>query len=259
MPEPCDITPDTLLTLIGTPTCPVLVDVCTDPDFAEDPVLIPGAQRWPHTDLGGIADMTAGRTAVIVCQKGLKLSQGVAAWLRSAGQDAQVLRGGMVAWRQTEGAPVIAAGALPDRLEGATRWVAPVDDRIATDACKWLVHRFIDRDARILSVSPDAVPGVVQHFAATELICDPDDPFTALCQKVSLRSQALGCLATVIHAADTGRWDQSPQAAGLAAVWVGLPRGDAGRMAILDALNGWALGTGGRNQMQPMDRVDDHV
>lgn len=79
MPEPCDITPDTLLTLIGTPTCPVLVDVCTDPDFAEDPVLIPGAQRWPHTDLGGIADMTAGRTAVIACQKGLKLSQGVAA------------------------------------------------------------------------------------------------------------------------------------------------------------------------------------
>jgi hypothetical protein len=38
---------DKLARLIGTPKCPVLIDVQTEDDFAADPRLIPGAIRRP--------------------------------------------------------------------------------------------------------------------------------------------------------------------------------------------------------------------
>ena len=50
---------------------------------------------------------TPGKTVIVVCQKGLKLSQGVAAWLRHEGIDAQTLEGGFEAWR--DGGPAARA------------------------------------------------------------------------------------------------------------------------------------------------------
>ena len=43
MPAPNEITPAQLLRLIGTPEAPVIVDISIDPDFDEDPYLIPGS------------------------------------------------------------------------------------------------------------------------------------------------------------------------------------------------------------------------
>jgi glucosamine-6-phosphate deaminase len=43
MPSPTQITPTQLSRLIGTPTAPIIVDVCIDEDFAADPRLIPTA------------------------------------------------------------------------------------------------------------------------------------------------------------------------------------------------------------------------
>jgi hypothetical protein len=47
MPSINAISIDKLARLIGTPKCPVLIDVQTDEDFAADPRLIPGAVRRP--------------------------------------------------------------------------------------------------------------------------------------------------------------------------------------------------------------------
>ena len=43
MPAPNAITPTQLNRLIGTPDCPEIVDISIDPEFAENPFLIPGS------------------------------------------------------------------------------------------------------------------------------------------------------------------------------------------------------------------------
>ncbi len=43
MPQFNAISPDRLLKLVGTPHCPVLIDVRTDEDFAAAPSLVPGS------------------------------------------------------------------------------------------------------------------------------------------------------------------------------------------------------------------------
>ena len=50
-----------------------------------------------------------GRPAVVICKKGLKLSHGVAAWLRHQGMPADSLEGGVVAW-QAAGLPLVVLG-----------------------------------------------------------------------------------------------------------------------------------------------------
>src|SRR6267154_3687177 len=85
MPSINTISIDKLTRLIGTPHCPALIDVRTEEDFAASPRLIPGSMRRPHTSPSYWARDFAGRSAVVICQKGGKLSQGVAAWLRHAG------------------------------------------------------------------------------------------------------------------------------------------------------------------------------
>ena len=79
MPSPNMISPQQLSRLIGTPDCPVLIDICIDEDFAEDPRLIPTAFRHPFDRIGDLALTLSGRKTVVICQKGKKLSQGAAA------------------------------------------------------------------------------------------------------------------------------------------------------------------------------------
>ena len=99
MPSPTTITVQQLNRLIGTPDAPVLIDVCIDDDFKEDPRLIPGAYRHPFTDVAALAPSLQNRKAVVICQKGLKLSAGAAAILRDHGTSAENLEGGIFAWR----------------------------------------------------------------------------------------------------------------------------------------------------------------
>ena len=94
MAAPNEITVPQLLRLIGTPDAPVIVDISIDPDFADDPFLIPGAFRHPHTDFAGLLARLAGRPCVVTCQQGIKLSQGLVAKLRAKGVQAEYLKGG---------------------------------------------------------------------------------------------------------------------------------------------------------------------
>jgi len=82
MPSMNTISVDKLARLIGTPNCPALVDVRTDDDYKADPRLIPGSIRRSHADVSAWTCEFTGRSAIAICQRGAKLSEGTAAWMR---------------------------------------------------------------------------------------------------------------------------------------------------------------------------------
>ena len=255
MPAPNEITPQQLLRLIGTPECPVIVDISIDPDFADDPFLIPGSFRHPHTDIPGLISRLQGKACVVTCQKGIKLSQGLVAWLRSEGIAAEYLSGGMYGWRDTRDAPRIPAAALPDPVDGSTLWVTRHRPKIDRIACPWLIRRFVDPGARFLFVSPAEVAGVADRYGAIPFDIEgvfwshrgQDCTFDTMLSEFTLQTEALLRLAQVVRGADTNRHDLTPQSAGLLALSVGLSRqyrDDTAQlgagMMLYDALYRWA-------------------
>ncbi len=79
MPAPTIVTTQQLVRRIGLPDAPTIIDVRTPEDAAADPRFLPGALRRSHRDVADWAGGFAGRDVTVVCQKGLKLSQGAAA------------------------------------------------------------------------------------------------------------------------------------------------------------------------------------
>lgn len=250
MPGPNQISPAQLLRLIGLPDAPAIIDIRVPEDLAADPRLIPGSFTIAHDRFDPAPAHLLGRMVVVVCKKGRKLSEGVAALLRAQGIDAQVLEGGSMAWAEA-GLPMIPQAAYPKTNLWVTRH-RPKIDRIA---CPWLIRRFIDPTARFLFVSPSEVPAVAERFNATPF--DIEDcffshrsdtcTFDTLITEFALHTEPLRRLAQVVRAADTDRHDLSPQAAGLLAISVGLSRQyrddleqlSAG-MTVYDALYRWA-------------------
>ena len=254
MPAPNEITPAQLLRLVGTPTCPIIIDVCLPGDFDADPRLIPGALRRSHTDLPGIERRLAGRAAIIVCQKGRKLSQGVASALQSKGIAAEYLSGGVIAW-QDAGAPLVPVAAVPFDEAGTTCWITRTRPKIDRIACPWLIRRFVDPGARFLFVAPAEVTSAAVLFNATPFDIEGVDfshdgalcTFDTMIARFGLMTAALEQMALVIRATDTNAHDLHPAAAGLLALSVGLSRQyrsdheqlEAG-MTLYDALFRWA-------------------
>lgn len=266
MAAPNEITPQQLLRLIGTPDAPVIVDISIDPDFDDDPFLIPSAFRHPHTDIDGLKTRLNGRACVIVCQKGIKLSQGLAARLRNDRIRAEYLQGGNYAWRDMAAAPRIPMGTVPAPVDGHTLWVTRHRPKIDRIACLWLIRRFVDRGARVLFVSPAEVIGVAERYSATPFDVEdvfwshrgPHCTFDTMLDEFGLRTPALDRLSTVIRAADTNSHDLAPEAAGLLALSVGLSRQyrddhdqlEAG-MTLYDALYRWARDGAGEGHDWP--------
>jgi rhodanese-related sulfurtransferase len=244
-----EISPINLMRLIGTPACPVIIDVCTDDDFDTDRTVVPTAFRHPHADVATLAPSLIGKDVVVTCHKGLKLSHGAAAYLRAKGINAQILSGGKVAWTAAT-LPRVPVDAVPGSL-----WVTRHRPKIDRIACPWLVRRFVDPSAEFLFVPPSAVVDVADRFNATAFDIEDCDwthdgencTFDAMIKAFGLGHPALDTLATVVRAADTDRHDLAPQAAGLLAISVGLSRMyrddtaqlDAG-MLLYDALYRWA-------------------
>lgn len=255
MPAPNEITARQLVRLIGTPNCPSLVDVCIPEDYVEDPYLIPGAFRHSHKDLGGLVQKLAGARAIIICQKGLKLSQGVAAYLNASGLNAQYLEGGMRGWSKAFDTLRVPTDAMPDPMGGRTLWVTRHRPKIDRIACPWLIRRFVDPGARFLFVAPSEVLNVAERFDATPF--DMEDifwshrgemcTFDTMLDEWNLRTEALDRLSTVVRGADNNRHDLHPAAAGLLAISVGLSRqyrDDQAQLlaglSLYDALYRWA-------------------
>ena len=250
MPQPNQITPAQLMRLIGTPDAPHIVDVRIADDIAADPRLIPGSFALAHDKVDPAPARLNGQHVVVACQRGRKLSEGVAALLRSQGITAEVLEGGTMAW---------AAAILPmvpiSALCATNLWVTRQRPKIDRIACPWLIRRFVDPTARFLFVAPNEVPAVAEKFSATPFDIDgvfwshrgECCTFDTMITEFGLTSDALDRLALVVRAADTDRHDLSPQAAGLLAISVGLSRqyrNDLDQLqagfAIYDALYRWA-------------------
>lgn len=244
-----EISPKQLMRLLGTPTSPVILDVCLPEDVAENPVRIPTAQAVAHTDIETLVPHLTDQHVIVVCQKGRKLSHGTAAMLRAYGIRAEVLTGGMVAWCATT-FPRIPLTALP----ATTTWVTRHRPKIDRIACPWLIRRFIAPQAQIIFVPPTEVNLVAERFNATAFDV-PDAAFThnagrctfdAMSERFELDTPALRKMADIIRAADTDQTDV-PEAAGLLALSVGFSRmypDDQEQLAaalpLYDALYRWA-------------------
>ncbi len=226
------ISADKLARLVGTPNCPTIIDVRIEEDFEADPRLIPGSVRRSHVEPWRWATALGRRPAVVVCQKGLKLSHGVAAWLRQDGVPAEILEGGSLAWAEA-GLPMVPADKIPPRdAAGRTVWVTRERPKIDRIACPWLIRRFVDPQAVFLFVAPSEVLAVADRFAATPF--DVEEVFWShrgeLCSfdvmvdELSLATGPLLRLALIVRGADTARLDLAPQAAGLLAASLGLSR-----------------------------------
>ncbi len=266
MAAPNAITPRQLLRLIGTPKAPVLIDVRTKADFADDPVLVPSAIRRSFKDVDKIRERIGARSSVVICQKGRKLSQGVVSWLQSEGVMSEYLEGGMFAWRDLPGAPSVPVSALPEIVQGGTIWVTRHRPKIDRIACPWLIRRFVDAQARFLFVAPGEIQGVAEHFGATPFDVEGVDwshrgekcTFDTMLDVFNLHSEPMDRLATIIRAADTNRHNLAPEAAGLLAISVGLSRQyrddqqqlEAG-LHIYDALYRWARDGSGETHDWP--------
>ena len=243
MPSPNTIAVDKLARLIGLPKCPHLVDVRTDEDFATDPRLIPGSVWRPHPLAESWGSELAGDTAIVICQKGLKLSHGTAAWLRHLGKEASVLEDGFEAWTKS-GLPLIPDAKLPRRDgKGRTIWVTRARPKIDRIACPWLIRRFIDPAAVFLFVAPSEVVMVGERFSATPF--DIEDTFWShrgekctfdtMIEEFGLATEPLQRLALIVRGADTARLDLAPEAPGLMAASLGLSRMYADDLQQLEA------------------------
>jgi rhodanese-related sulfurtransferase len=255
MPATNAISTDKLIRLIGTPHCPAIVDVRIDEDFATLRDLIPSSVRRRHDEVESWGKRLAGRNVIVVCHKGGGVSAGVAAWLRSAGIEAEMLEGGITAWAAA-GHPLIASDCLPPaNMSGETLWVTRARPKVDRIACPWLIRRFIDRDARFLFVAPTEIDSVATRFDATPFDVDGVKwshrgelcSFDVMVEGFGLASlPGLERLALIVRGADTARPELAPQCAGLLAASLGLSRMfsddheqlEAG-MTLYDALYRW--------------------
>nr|WP_277751801.1 chromate resistance protein ChrB domain-containing protein [Dankookia rubra] len=146
---------------------PPILDVRLAKDRAADPRLLPANPLHNHADLADWASDYVCRHVVVLCQGGMKLSQGTAAWLRHVGARAEVSEGGFQAWTAA-GLPLLRAHRGPphDRL-GRTVWVTRARPKIDRIARPWLVRRFVDPVAVFLFVAPSEVSTVGDRFSAT--------------------------------------------------------------------------------------------
>ena len=229
---------------------PIVIDVRRQPAFMASGEMVSGALRRDPEKVGTWAKtLPAASSVVVYCVHGHEVSQKAAAALRELGLNASYLEGGIEeGWK--------ALGASLDRkpANGSTRWVTRERPKIDRIACPWLVARFVDPEAEFLYVpakdvrsaarEKDAVPYDVAdvHFTHDGDRCS----FDAFLKHYRLTDPALAELALIVRGADTGRLDLAPQAAGLAAISLGLSRNFADDhemlkhgMVMYDALYRW--------------------
>lgn len=250
------IAPDKLMRLIGTPRCPIVIDVRASEEGRGR--LFPAATLRDGALVGEWGAELAGRAVVVVCGNGRAISPGVAAWLRHHGADAQILEDGFAGWLAAK-LPTIDAEALPQRDgNGRTIWVTRARPKVDRIACPWLIRRFIDPDAVFLFAAPSEIDAVSAVYGATPFDVEGDGQrwthrgelctFDAMIEDFGLdQIEPLARLATIVRGADTDRVRIAPEAAGLLALSLGLSRMfdddyaqlDAG-MLVYDALYRWS-------------------
>jgi hypothetical protein len=106
------------------------------------------------------------------------------------------------------------------------KWVTRAHVHVDRVACPWLITRFVDSDAEFLFVPSCEVEetakregGIAFDAPGVELGHHGEGcSFDAIIAKYALKNRALLRMAAIVNAADTGRIDSEPIAAGLEAV-----------------------------------------
>jgi len=224
---------------------PLVIDVRRNARFFEASDLIRGAlRRDPERVEQWRQTLPQAARVVVYCVHGHEVSQNVAKAL-----GARYLEGGIEHWREE-------AGEMASKPKGAaTRWVTRERPKIDRIACPWLIRRFVDPDAEFLYVPTPEVRRTAEEKTAVPYDI-PDVEFShegelcsfdAFLRKFHLeKDPALADLAVIVRGADTHRLDLAPQAAGLAAISLGLSRNFANDhemlehgMVVYDALYAW--------------------
>jgi rhodanese-related sulfurtransferase len=270
MPSPTEITVTQLSRLIGIPGAPALIDVRDEDDYPADPRMVPGSVHLDYRNTPSWAKRFAGRSAVVICQKGMKLSQGVAALLRVEGIPAETLEGGFLAWREA-GQMLANPVKLPPRdSAGRTTWVTRARPKIDRIACPWLIRRFVDPEAVFLFVAPSEVLATAEHFMASPFDVEnvfwshrgEKCTFDTMVEEFGLSSPPLDRLASIVRGADTSRPDLAPESAGLLAASLGYSRmykDDLAQleasMGLYDALYRWCRDAQGEGHDWPQPKA----
>lgn len=244
-----------LRNLIGTPDCPTLIDVCVDEDFNADPRMIPGAFRHPFSEIESVIPSLGKESVVIICQKGLKISQGAAAILRASGIRATSLEGGNFAWRDA-GGPLVPNHEIPDRgAQFSSLWVTGQNPDIDSHACAWLIRRFIDKHARFLFVTPSEALIIAEKFEATPFGIkgalwskrDGRCTFDVMAEALGLATKALKGMRTAINHTISTTAPEGNEILGLGTLMLGqsyMYKEDIARLEaalpLFDALYHWA-------------------
>jgi len=235
------ITPAALRQALSSEQPPLVIDVRKPPAFLAATDMIRGAlRRDPLRVADWRGTLPSAASVVVYCVHGHEVSQDVAKTL-----GVRYLEGGIEHWDgEREKKP---AGA-------STRWVTRERPKIDRIACPWLVKRFVDPEAEFLYV-----PAADVRRIAAERDAEPYDipdvrfshadercSFDAFLKAYRLTDPALAELAVIVRGADTGRLELAPQAAGLAAISLGLSRSFRDDremlghgMVMYDALYAW--------------------
>jgi rhodanese-related sulfurtransferase len=204
-----------------------VIDVRREAAFRAAPAMIPGAlRRDPEAVARWAPELPAASDVTVYCAHGHEVSQNAAAALRGLGIRAEYLEGGFAGWAESS----LPLARKP--VGAATRWVTRERPKIDRIACPWLIQRFVDPGAEFLYVAPKEVLAVAQQQDAipydvpdVEFSHDGERcSFDAFLARYRLQDPALARLAVIVRGADTARLDLAPQAAGLAAISLGLAR-----------------------------------
>jgi rhodanese-related sulfurtransferase len=243
------ISPSDLQAAVASGQAGLIVDVRREAAFRAAPAMIAGAlRRDPELVARWAPELPSASSVIVYCVHGHELSQSAAAELRQLGIRARYLEHGFAGWAES-GFPLA-------RKPGgaATRWVTRERPKIDRIACPWLIHRFIDPGAEFIYVAPTEVLAAAKRMDAVPYDV-PDVEFShdgercsfdAFLKAYRLQDPALAQLAVIVRGADTARLDLAPQAAGLAAISLGLARRFADDhemlrhgMVVYDALYLW--------------------
>jgi hypothetical protein len=134
------------------------------------------------------------------------------------------------------------------------KWITRSHVHVDRVACPWLITRFVDSEAEFLFAPKSRVMEIADKTGAIPFdvegarlhhrgeLCS----FDAIIADYQLTDAALLRMARVINAADTGRWDLDPLAAGLEAIAAGYSlrfpndlENIERQFAVYDALYAW--------------------
>lgn len=109
------------------------------------------------------------------------------------------------------------------------KWITRSHVHVDRVACPWLITRFVDSEAEFLFVPKGKVlemaktTGAIPFDTAGAELHHRGDlcTFDVIIQEYGLTDKALLRMARVVNAADTGRMDADPLAAGFEAIAVG--------------------------------------